>query len=281
MKTLLITTDFGQGSTHSLEMAISLARQNHARLCVLHTYHFSSSNSFLGIPQDDTQQELIMSRKEAEINLLHWHDMIVKQFGKEGLPELKLKLVEGEVAEGILKAAEEEHVDLIVMNAHSRHNFMGKIASSRAIEVSRHAHCPVLVIPDKWDQKTIRSMVYAADLRKQEAGFIDTALQFAQVFGASLEVIHITPESEFHPGSVTDALMTRLHNEYQDKPVHFKMYKAENPVNGLEEYLSQQHTDLVVLAHEERYFWQRLFHKSVTEQLIKDAPTALLVLHKG
>ena len=56
------------------------------------------------------------------------------------------RLVMGTAAEDIVKTADEEGVDMIVMGTHGRTGLMGVLMGSVAEAVMRHANCPVLTL---------------------------------------------------------------------------------------------------------------------------------------
>ncbi len=57
------------------------------------------------------------------------------------------RIEEGHPGETLVKVAEEEGADLIVVSTHGRTGLPHVLVGSTAQHVVRHANCPVLVIP--------------------------------------------------------------------------------------------------------------------------------------
>src|SRR5690349_20055290 len=55
-------------------------------------------------------------------------------------------VLNGAEAQTILEAAEQQHVDLMVMSGHGHNGFKSGTLGSVAMKVTRHSACPVLVL---------------------------------------------------------------------------------------------------------------------------------------
>jgi nucleotide-binding universal stress UspA family protein len=66
-------------------------------------------------------------------------------FAKAGVA-CKPLAIKGNVVESILKAAEDEHADLIVIGSRGLGGFKRLLLGSTSDAVSHHAHCPVLIV---------------------------------------------------------------------------------------------------------------------------------------
>jgi nucleotide-binding universal stress UspA family protein len=144
MHRILCATDFSRPSLAALEVAAALAQAHHAELLLLHVvpslYPVCAGGATGMDPQPDvTEGELRGYREEMRAKLLQ----LKIPDAKVGLEHV---LREGDVAAGILRAAQEKACDLIVMGTHgqtaSEHALMGSVAE----EVARKAPCPVLTL---------------------------------------------------------------------------------------------------------------------------------------
>jgi nucleotide-binding universal stress UspA family protein len=63
------------------------------------------------------------------------------------------RLLTGDPAAAIVRVADEEHADMIVMGTHGRTGFLRMIMGSVAEVVVRKAACPVLTIKQPADQE--------------------------------------------------------------------------------------------------------------------------------
>jgi len=140
LKKILCAVDFSEGSPQVAQYAATLAAAAKAEiLCV---YIAPSLAEYVGfnVPQAalDTFIGDVVASAETTMN-----DFIAAHF--KGLPARGLVLA-GYPAEEILKTAETQHVDMIVMGTHGRTGIDRIIFGSVAEKVVKAADCPVLTV---------------------------------------------------------------------------------------------------------------------------------------
>jgi nucleotide-binding universal stress UspA family protein len=136
IKRILFATDFSEASEPALRVAASLARDNRAKLILLHasqTEDYPVGELFDEDPQpprDEMERlEKIASRVdniESECRWVHC----------EGSHE----------ADVIVEAAAKANADMIVVGTHGRHGLSHLVMGSVAEKVVREAPCPVLSV---------------------------------------------------------------------------------------------------------------------------------------
>jgi nucleotide-binding universal stress UspA family protein len=57
--------------------------------------------------------------------------------------------LEGDIVSEIVEAAKEFDADMVVVGTHGRTGFNHFISGSVAENITRHVHCPVLIVPNK------------------------------------------------------------------------------------------------------------------------------------
>jgi universal stress protein A len=135
IRTVLHPTDFSDSSAPALRLARSLAKDYGARLVVLYAY-----------PPPITGAEVV-DRTRIEDNIAE--DLIAKlrQFvPADAAPQVDHIVMEEHASDAILRTAERENADLIVMGTHGRTGFGRAILGSVAEAVSRRATCPVATV---------------------------------------------------------------------------------------------------------------------------------------
>lgn len=58
-------------------------------------------------------------------------------------------VVEDDPANGLLKAADEEHADMLVLGAQGHGGVVHRVLGSVSYKVAHHATCPVVIVPTK------------------------------------------------------------------------------------------------------------------------------------
>lgn len=135
IKTILHPTDFSRPSEYALRFACALARDYGARLLLLHVVeppvYYGELGMTVPLPADFHE------------NL---HRRLSQLVPAEGGPEAVTMLSEGNASREILRVAEEEHCDVIVLGTHGRTGLSRVLLGSVAEDVIRHSRVPVLTL---------------------------------------------------------------------------------------------------------------------------------------
>jgi nucleotide-binding universal stress UspA family protein len=127
IRTILHATDFSEPSNSALRLACALARDQGARLIVLHVVPTSLAAEKRGFGDDLAD----------ELNRLAIPDQQIRA---------ERRLEEGDPVAQILRVAGETGCDLIVMGTHGRTGLGRLLMGSVAEQVVRKALCPVLTV---------------------------------------------------------------------------------------------------------------------------------------
>ncbi len=140
IQSILHPTDFSTRSDQAFQLACSLARENNARMIVLHVIDMPTA-SFKGVsmapptpPPSPEEQEALQQQLRT-----------IQPPPGSSFP-IEHRLVIGETAPAILQVAKDAHCDLIVMGTHGRTGLSRLLMGSVAEEVLRKAPCPVLSV---------------------------------------------------------------------------------------------------------------------------------------
>ena len=129
---ILFPTDFSPASNAALRYAVSLARQSDALLLVLHVELPSVPPLGTVAPPVDHMDE----EEEALVTLL----TTVAEAGSKSVSH-EFRKLRGDPAEEIVRVAQQEHVDLIVMATAGRTGLRRMLMGSVAEAVVRPAPC--------------------------------------------------------------------------------------------------------------------------------------------
>jgi len=131
-KHILFATDFGLGSDREAAYAFSLGQEHDATVTLFHAFRH----------HDNYSDDGLVIRREAEKHQLQ--DLVPS--GAEVWCNTQFRMAVGDPATEILRFAQENNVDLIVMGAKARAGLAGHVPGTKAYNVVSHAHCPVLTV---------------------------------------------------------------------------------------------------------------------------------------
>jgi len=151
IKRILYATDLSKNSSFAFFYAVDMARQHNARIVILHSIEPGRHMVWSRIEEmmvRAKKQEQEMGLEEIKKRLQEFCKRIEAQFGFPCVDLVSKILVPlGHPLEEILKAADEEGCDMIVLGSHGKgfltQTFLGSVAGS-VLERSRK---PVFVIP--------------------------------------------------------------------------------------------------------------------------------------
>ena len=137
LRTILLPTDFSDTGADAQEMAVRLAQRLGARLVCLHVVEPAKADADAEIEAQRVAEE----ERRAEPALarlahgLHLREVPVEVRSAVGDPHAE-----------IVRVAEREHADFVVIGTHGRGGLTRAILGSVAEQVVRHAPCPVLTV---------------------------------------------------------------------------------------------------------------------------------------
>lgn len=135
LKRILVPVDYSSSDQTALAYATALARDQKAAITVLHVEEppmaYGGGEMYYGVEQPDREE---LAR------------MLAKLVPSDPSIDVKHRLLTGDPASVIARAADEERADLIVMGTHGRSGLTRLLMGSVAEVVVRHAKCPVLTV---------------------------------------------------------------------------------------------------------------------------------------
>jgi nucleotide-binding universal stress UspA family protein len=134
LKTILFPTDFSTASDAALVHAEALARQMNARLLIVHVEEpplaYGGGELYYGLPEPSSDHILKMLEnvKPSDPAVPYTH-----------------RLTMGDPAGEVVRIAEDEGAEMIILGTHGRTGMTRLLMGSVAEAIVRRAPCPVLV----------------------------------------------------------------------------------------------------------------------------------------
>lgn len=140
-KRILFPTDFSHCGDAALHLATALARDSGGTIVVVHVEEppvvYGSGEMYYGMlePSPEDLKRMLHEIKPDDPTV-----------------PVEYRLVTGDPSAAVVRLAEEENIDLIVLGTHGRTGLLHMLVGSTAESIIRHAQCPVLTFkqpPDK------------------------------------------------------------------------------------------------------------------------------------
>jgi universal stress protein A len=137
IRKILVPVDFSHAEASALELAESLAKQHGGQLLIAHVQDSPwgyKGDMYYGVAEPDSSEvkEMLHQIKPTDATL-----------------RVDYRLLTGDPTGEIVRLADDEQVDLIVVSSHGRTGLSRMVMGSVAESIVRHAHCPVVVFKQR------------------------------------------------------------------------------------------------------------------------------------
>ena len=140
-KNILFPIDFSECSKKVFPFALEMAQKFDAKLHLLFVARDISYLTIIEVSRDLLMNTVAEIARAGETQMRAFCDRQLSAF-----PNYESKVVTGNPAEEIVKFADEQGIDLIVMGTHGRKGLDRTLMGSVADHAIKNAHAPVLTI---------------------------------------------------------------------------------------------------------------------------------------
>jgi nucleotide-binding universal stress UspA family protein len=139
MNRIVVGVDGSKGSQLALDWAVEEAGLRDAQLCVLHAWHAQYGTGYMFTPV--VGPEVF---EKAALQVLN--DMVDGIDASALAKPIQKRLVQCGAATALIDAGKD--ADLLVVGARGLGGFVGLLVGSVSQQVTHHAPCPVVVVPE-------------------------------------------------------------------------------------------------------------------------------------
>jgi nucleotide-binding universal stress UspA family protein len=269
IKKILIATDFSPAAHSAVLYGIQLAKAMKAHAILFsacHVEHTSPASnpkvSHLAL-MEKTKKRLA---DEAD-DLIKGHDTQLEIVCKEGSPH-----------EAILAIAKEKGVDLIIVGMKGSGKDSKKMFNSTTSGLVNNLRIPTLLVPDGNSFTIPKNILFASDV------FLDTAISsidqvkwLTEFFKSKLFVVRVVKDSY---EEVRENVNTphNLRRELKTLNTSFSFPVNKKVTDGLNEFVSEQRVDLIIMMPRKDEWLESLFVKTKTKDMVFHWHVPVLIL---
>ncbi len=274
MKKILYPTDFSETAENAFIFALQIADHLGASIITIHAFDKPDISSF-NLP--DTLRDVydsidldVFENYEDEVPVLR--DIAIDN-GYYHVPMVHV-LEEGAAVSAILRTANKNKVDLIVMGntgAGMMEKYFFGTVSGKVLE---EAHCPVILVPvtAQFDG-IIDNIAIATNLTDEDAVFIEEVRKFRELMGCLIHLVHVNT-SQTVDESQMKSFSERWHN---DKKIIAHVVNYNDINEGLENFVNENKIDLLAMLSHKRNWFEDLFSKTRAKSISFHKTIPLLV----
>jgi len=277
MKKIVVTTDFSTNSKAGIRFALQLAVQGNYELIFYSVIEIFKPVTWVDAAFKEFSNNEVERYTEALqkfIHQIHW---------KANLTEVKYSCVCEiglDVDKHIIAFAKKNKVDYICMSTRGAGK-VAKLFGTNASELITTSPIPVIVVPQSYRLKAIKSIVYASDMENLTSEMKHITAFNQTINNVKLEVLHY----EFMPSlEANKKHLTKISAKFanENTTFQFKKLEVDNALTvQLEKDISPSKNSLLVLfTKQNRNWFDRLFLSSNSSEISFHSKIPLLIFKK-
>ncbi|WP_339650677.1 universal stress protein, partial [uncultured Salegentibacter sp.] len=192
----------------------------------------------------------------------------------------KSVIIESWLNDAVVEIQNEIIFDLIVMGTKGETEADDRIFGTNSMNVIETVdHMPVLLIPE--------NCVYVPEVKKElvlatrfDKSFSDYEISFlidmAKKFKACIRILYIQDTENLSEEQLNTK--EELHNYFKDVSHSFHTLTNIEVTKGIHSFIQSRNSDVLVLNHKKRGFFQNLFSKSLLKELGKKPQIPMLFM---
>ena len=270
MDKFLCPVDFSAYSINALEYASKLLQIRKGSMTLIHIF---SEKEFLRSLEGE-KLDFDDLKEHAKEKL----EALASQIENEYEFDCDFVLSIGDINNSISTYSNKNNFDLIVMGTQGNGYNRNSVIGSRTLRTVQKATTPVLTVPVEVDFKFWNSVVYASDYSKLDKITMQKLVSFIYPFKSRIKFVHVSPSNNVMTAKNYEEFKTELSSflGYDKISYYLKEYSSEIS-SGLEEFMNEQHGNLLVLLKRKRSFLEKLIGSSVSKEVTYLSTHALLI----
>lgn len=272
MRNLLVPTDFSNVADNALNYAAEMANAYNLDIALLHVTQLSALTEVDALYADSFDK----MNQDAEIKM---NELIANLQSKYRNVKFIHKVETGLFMDSLDNYCKEINPVAVVMGITGSGSVLDKIIGSNAFTAMTNINYPLIVVPRKTVFKTIQTVCFACDLQKVATSTPLLSFKaFTKLFDAELHILNI----DFHNRNYrpnTQSEINQLDSLFENIKHSFHFIENENVEDAIDDYVEKENMDMLIMIPRKYSFFESLFHKSKTKEMLFHSHVPILALH--
>jgi len=266
MNTIVVATDFSASADNAALYAAHLSKRLNASVLLVHVYQIPVSLApevpVMMIPLEELKRNVDSSLEKTR-------ETIKKQYDIEVNIESRI----GDVKDELHAICSDSNPLLVVVGKHGASGMEKALFGSTTQSVIKHGKMPVLAVPENNKPSDIKNIAFAVDLTNYSSETLSRIENIVSALNSNIHVVHV--DDGRADVSVTD--INHILNHV--KPL-YKVIKSDNFVRALQQYVSENSIDVLIVVPHKHNLMERLFFKTHTVELVEDITIPILTVNE-
>ena len=286
MKTNLLLLDSYNNIENLISLAFSFSRQYNSKLKIVYVFDFEwMRQSYMVGTAGPVDPSLVAvernARKEFDVAESKIKE-IAAEYTKKNSSEVPYEVNVSEFNRiDVVNDEWEKNKNLIlIVSTHQSYTEAsgGLIGYPNIID---HVLCPVFAVPEDNTAISIKNVVYATDYHEEDINVLKHLYGYLSEGEASrITVMHNAETLNFVEKLKWVGLQELVKEEVGVENIDFKLETDKDVEEGIQDYIDEFDTDLLVVLKEKKGFFKRIFSSSDTKSILTKFKKPVLVYHE-
>lgn len=268
MKSIIVGTDFSEGSYAALELAVDVA--NRMQCGILLVWVRREKMLFTG-EQLDMLSNLAKDKLQA---------LCERYAPKMTAGKIQSRIVNGKVSTAIAEVAKRELAPLIIIGTNGASGFEKYVIGSQAARIVQDSPCPVLTMRQGFDfHKRLERIVVPLRVNANSRQKVPPAASMAKIFGSEVHILGLLDLKEEESALRTYINQSTDFLEREGVPYHFEIRSYSTYSDTVLSYADEIKADLVIINTEQDRVISQLFLGTNAQQIVHKSQIPVLCIH--
>lgn len=276
MRRILVPTDFSNNAFKAIAYAAETARASRATMHLLHVIEPSLNMATM---QTDSLNKKVLKDRSDKLR------MVLKS-ANAVYPDVRIRpyLAGGKVVESILKHADEQRADLIIMGTKGAGGLKKYFVGTVAAGTVEKSGIPVLAVPIDYQVKQPGIMLFATNRFEKNALLLKKIMELPRLFSAQVHVVVFKDEDGeegaeyiYNEEQLSD-YVNFLKEAFENITFKGTLLKGDDFGSAIDTYCETTGGDLVAMVPYAKSFFERVFQRSETKQMVFESTRPVLAV---
>jgi nucleotide-binding universal stress UspA family protein len=265
--TILVPYDFSEIAANALGHAVKIAEIYKNQITLLHIVEDGFFESIFG--GNAMKEGLLREAIESKL------DKIIQEIKAKNDVVINKKVLEGRVYKTIVKEANEQKYDSIIMGSNGAAG-VEQIIGSTASRVIRHSEQPVVVVKEKTIGNGYQKIVLPIDTTFETRQKVTWAIHLAKKFNSVIHVIFENEDDEFTRSKLyatvnsVQNLLEKNNVQYVLRSLDEEQY-PENFAKDTLQYANEIDADLIMIMTQQEVGFSEFIIGSYAQQIVNQS----------
>ena len=268
MKSIIVGTDFSEGSYAALELAIDVA--NRMQCGILLVWVRREKLLFTG-----EQLETMTNLAKDKLSVLCEKYRPSMKHGT-----LECRIVSGKVSSAIAELAKKELSPMIIIGTNGASGYEKYVIGSQAARIVQDSPCPVLTMRQGFDfHKQLERIVVPLRVNANSRQKVPPAATMARIFGSEVYLLGLLDLKEEESALRTYIGQSIDYLEKEHIPYRFEIRPYSTYSDTVLKYADEVKADLVIINTEQDRVISQLFLGTNAQQIVHKSQIPVLCIH--